>query len=284
MMDKKLFIEPKDLSINIKTQNNLKIIDATFYLPDSGLIAKDEYNKKHIHNAVFFDINNIADPNNYLPHMIPSKELFSEMMSDLGLNNEDDVVIYDNSPFLSSARAWFLFRYFGFENISILPGGLKNWINSGGKVTDKITSIFKGNFIAKKERKELVVSLDQMIKASKGEKSIILDARSYKRFTGEANEPRPGLPSGHIPNSKSLPSSDLIMNDGYLKSLNELKSIFSKGNISVNDDIVATCGSGVSACVIAIALFCMGKSDVTIYDGSWTEWASSGQEIVKGGE
>tara|TARA_B110000091_G_scaffold145263_1_gene155000 strand:- start:1140 stop:1502 length:363 start_codon:yes stop_codon:yes gene_type:complete len=113
IMDKKLFIEPKDLSINIKTQNNLKIIDATFYLPDSGLIAKDEYNKKHIHKAVFFDINNIADPNNHLPHMIPSKELFSEMMSDLGLNNEDDIVIYDNSPFLSSARAWFLFRYFG---------------------------------------------------------------------------------------------------------------------------------------------------------------------------
>ena len=283
-MDKQLFIKPKDLSLKISAQNNLKIIDATFYLPNSDLIAKNEYDKKHIPNAIFFDINNIAEPDISLPHMIPSKELFSEMMSDLGLSNKDDIVIYDNSPFLSSARAWFLFRYFGFENISILPGGLKNWINSGGKVTDKITSIFKGNFIAKKERKELVVSLDQMIKASKGEKSIILDARSYKRFTGEANEPRPGLPSGHIPNSKSLPSSDLIMNDGYLKSLNELKSIFSKGNISVNDDIVATCGSGVSACVIAIALFCMGKSDVTIYDGSWTEWASSGQEIVKGGE
>ena len=281
MMDKKLFIEPKDLSINIKTQNNLKIIDATFYLPDSGLIAKDEYNKKHIHNAVFFDINNIADPNNYLPHMIPSKELFSEMMSDLGLNNEDDIVIYDNSPFLSSARAWFLFRYFGFENISILHGGLKNWIKYGGEVTNMTTSIPKGNFIAKKERKELVVSLDQMINASKNVNSIILDARSYKRFTGEANEPRPGLSSGHIPSSKSLPSSDLINKEGCLKSLDELNSIFSKGEISINDEIIATCGSGVSACVTAIALFCMGKNDVTIYDGSWSEWASSGQKIVK---
>ena len=281
-MDKQLFIEPKDLSTKIRTQNNLKIIDATFYLPNSDLIAKIEYGKKHILNAVFFDINNIADPNNTLPHMIPSKELFSEMMSDLGLNNEDDIVIYDNSPFLSSARAWFLFRYFGFENISILPGGLENWIKSKGEVTDKTTTISKGNFNAKKERKELVISLDQMIIASKELKKIILDARSYKRFTGEANEPRPGLPSGHIPNSKNLPSSDLINNEGYLKSLEELNSIFSKGNISINDEIVATCGSGVSACVIALALFCMGKSDVKIYDGSWSEWASSGQEIIKG--
>ena len=283
-MDKQLFIKPKDLSLKVSSQNNLKIIDSTFYLPGSDLIAKNEYDKKHIPNAVFFDMNNIADPDNSLPHMIPSKELFSEMMSDLGLNNEDDIIIYDNSPLLSSARAWFLFRYFGFENISILPGGLNNWTKSGGEVTDKVTLISKGNFTANKERKELVVSLNQMINVSKNINSTILDARSYKRFTGEANEPRPGLPSGHIPNSKSLPSSDLINKDGYLKSLNELNSIFSKGNISVNDDIVATCGSGVSACVIAIALFFMGKTDVTIYDGSWSEWASSGQKIVKGEE
>jgi thiosulfate/3-mercaptopyruvate sulfurtransferase len=110
-MDKQLFIKPKDLSLKVSSQNNLKIIDSTFYLPGSDLIAKNEYDKKHIPNAVFFDINNIADPDNSLPHMIPSKELFSEMMSDLGLNNEDDIVIYDNSPLLSSARAWFLFRF-----------------------------------------------------------------------------------------------------------------------------------------------------------------------------
>ncbi|MDC0531041.1 sulfurtransferase [Alphaproteobacteria bacterium] len=283
-MDKQLFIKPKDLSLKITTQNNLKIIDATFYLPNSDFIAKNEYDKKHIPNAVFFDINNIADPYNSLPHMIPSKELFSEMMTDLGLNNEDDIVIYDNSPLLSSARAWFLFRYFGFENISILPGGLNNWTKSGGEVTDKITFISKGNFTANIERKELVISLDQMINASKNVKSIILDARSYKRFTGEANEPRPGLPSGHIPSSKSLPSSDIINNEGYLKSLDELNLIFSKNKVSTNDEIVATCGSGVSACVIALAHFFMGKSDVKIYDGSWSEWASSGQEIVKGKE
>lgn len=280
-MEKDLFIKPKDLSVKLSTQNNLKILDATFYLPDSDLIAKDEYDKKHIPNAVFFDINKIADPNNSLPHMIPSKELFSEQMRDLGLNDRDEIIIYDNSPFLSSARAWFLFRYFGYDNIFILQGGLNNWIKFNGEVTDQTTSLPKGNFAAKTEKKELVVTLDQMITASKDEKSIILDARSYKRFTGEAKEPRPGLPSGHIPSSKSLPSSDFVNSQGFLKSLDEINLIFSNQEISIKDDIIATCGSGVSACVISLALFCMGKVDVPIYDGSWTEWATSEQKIAK---
>jgi thiosulfate/3-mercaptopyruvate sulfurtransferase len=129
------------------------------------------------------------------------------------------------------------------------------------------------------EKKELVVNLDQMISNSKNNSKLILDARSEKRYLGEAKEPRPGLPSGHIPNSKSLPASDLISSDGYLKSLEELNEYFLDKNINNEDDIIATCGSGVSACVISIALYCLGKEDVPIYDGSWTEWASSGQEI-----
>ena len=238
-MDKDLFIKPKDLSVKLSTQNNLKILDATFYLPDSDLIAKDEYDKKHIPNAVFFDINNIADPNNSLPHMIPSKELFSEQMRDLGLNDRDEIIIYDNSPFLSSARAWFLFRYFGYDNIFILPGGLNNWIKFNGEVTDQTTSIPKGNFTAKTEKKELVVTLDQMITASKDEKSKILDARSYKRFTGEAKEPRAGLPSGHIPSSKSLPSSDFVNSQGFLKSLYEINLIFTNNAyITLSTEII----------------------------------------------
>ena len=281
-MEKDLFIKPKDLIVKLSTQNNLKILDATFYLPNSDLIAKDEYDKKHIPNAIFFDINKIADPNNSLPHMIPSKELFSEQMKDLGLNDRDEIIIYDNSPFLSSARAWFLFRYFGYDNIFILLGGLNNWIKLNGEVTGQSTSISKGNFTAKTERKELVITLDQMINTSKDGKSIILDARSYKRFSGEAKEPRAGLPSGHIPGSKSLPSSDFVNSQGFLKSLDEINLIFSKEEISVKDNIIATCGSGVSACVISLALFCMGKKDVPIYDGSWTEWATSEQKIAKG--
>ena len=273
-----LFIEPKTLMSKLGNIN-LKIFDATFYLPDSGLVAEDEYKKKHIPNAIFFDINKIADPNNSLPHMIPSKDLFSKMMQNIGLNKDDEIIIYDNSPFLSSARAWFLFRYFGHDKIFIMQGGVKNWENNGGNITNGNVVLEKGNYIASAERKELVVNLDQMILASQNKENVILDARSRKRFLGEALEPRPNLPSGHIPNSQSLPSSDLINKDGYLKSKDEINQIFSNIKVNTNDKIIATCGSGVSACVISIALFCLGKKDIPIYDGSWTEWASSGQEI-----
>jgi len=251
-------------------------------LPDSGLNAEEEYKKKHIPGAVFFDINKVADPNNSLPHMIPQKDLFSKMMQNLGLNNEDEIVIYDNSSFLSSARAWFLFRYFGHDKVSIMQGGLENWKNSGGNISQENVVIKKGNYTAKDEKKDLVVNLDQMIIATQNKEKIILDARSKQRFLGEAKEPRPNLPSGHIPNSKSLPSSILINKNGYLKSKDEIKKILDDINVNPNDKIIATCGSGVSACVISIALYCLGKKNVPIYDGSWTEWASSGQEVVKG--
>ena len=281
-MNNTLFIQPQTLK-KICDNPNIKILDATFFLPDSGLDAEEEYKKKHIPNSVFFDINKIADPKNPLPHMIPSKEIFSMMMQNLGINNQDEIIIYDNSPLLSSARAWFLFRYFGHENIFILNGGLKNWEKNEGVITNKKTIISKGDFESKTEKKELVIDLNQMISVSNNNSKLILDARSYKRFTGEAKEPRPGLLSGHIPNSKSLPSSDLVTNDGFLKSIEELNKIFSNNDFNDSEQIIATCGSGVSACVISVALYCLGKKDVPIYDGSWTEWASSGQKIQTGG-
>ena len=157
---------------------------------------------------------------------------------------------------------------------------LDNWKKCGGTVSNKVNNLKLGNYTANKERKELVVNLDQMIKASKDKDNVILDARSKKRFFGEAKEPRPNLPSGHIPNSQSLPSSDLIDERGYLRSLDEINQIFEKINVSTNDKIIATCGSGVSACVLAIALYCLGKTDTRVYDGSWTEWASTGQEVA----
>jgi len=280
-MNDDLFVEPKILMTQID-KLSFKILDATFYLPDSGLNAEEEYKKKHIPGAVFFDINKVADPNNSLPHMIPQKDMFSKMMQNLGLNNEDEIVIYDNSPFLSSARAWFLFRYFGHDKVSIMQGGLENWKNSGGNISEENVVIKKGNYTAKDEKKDLVVNLDQMIIATQNKEKIILDARSKQRFLGEAKEPRPNLPSGHIPNSKSLPSSVLINKNGYLKSKEDINKILDDINVNPNDKIIATCGSGVSACVISIALYCLGKKNVPIYDGSWTEWASSGQEVVKG--
>ena len=282
MTDINLFIEPDDLKLKINKNKNIKILDATFYLPNSGLNAEKEYNDKHITGTVFFDINKIADPQNSIPHMIPSKEIFSEMMKNLGLNNDDEIIIYDNSPILSSARAWFLLRYFNHNKIFILKGGIKNWLKHNGMITSDLTVINKGNFTTQNEKKDLVKSLSNMIELSNKNDQLILDARSYNRYLGTAKEPRPGLPSGHIPNSKSLPSSDLINKDGILKNEEELKVIFNNNEISQDDSIIATCGSGVSACVISLALFTLGKFDVPIYDGSWTEWASSGQSIAEG--
>ena len=204
------------------------------------------------------------------------------MMKNLGLNNDDEIIIYDNSPILSSARAWFLLRYFNHNKIFILKGGIKNWLKHNGMITSDLTVINKGNFTTQNEKKNLVKSLSNMIELSNKNDQLILDARSYNRYLGTAKEPRPGLPSGHIPNSKSLPSSDLINKDGILKNEEELKVIFNNNEISQDDSIIATCGSGVSACVISLALFTLGKFDVPIYDGSWTEWASSGQNIAEG--
>ena len=276
-----IFIEPLQLSEKINNDPNFsyKILDATFYLPNSGLDAEQEFEEEHIKNSAFFDINKIAASDSSLPHMIPSKNEFSVMMQKLGVNNDDVIIFYDNSPFLSSSRGWFLFRYFGHNDILILKGGLKNWKNCNGAVSNSKTNPKPGNYEAIMERKELVVNLDQMVSISKNNSKLILDARSKKRYLGEAKEPRPGLPSGHIPNSKSLPASDLISRDGYLKSLQELKQYFNHKNVNNKDGIIATCGSGVSACVITLALYCLGNQDVPIYDGSWTEWASSGQEI-----
>ncbi len=278
-----IFVEPRELikKINDDVDFNYKILDATFYLPNSGLDAEKEFNEEHIKNAVFFDINKIAASDNNLPHMIPSKNEFSSMMQNLGINKDDVIIFYDNSPFLSSSRGWFLFRYFGHNDILILKGGLKNWKNCNGTVSNKKLHPKKGNYEALIERKELVVNLDQMISHSKNNSKLILDARSEKRYLGEAKEPRPGLSSGHIPNSKSLPASDLISSNGFLKPLEELNQYFLDKNVNKKDDIIATCGSGVSACVISIALYCLGNKHVPIYDGSWIEWASSGQEIRK---
>ena len=219
-----LFIEPLELIKKINNDPNFscKILDATFYLPNSGLDAEKEFNEEHIKNSAFFDINKIAASDNSLPHMIPSKIEFSLMMQKLGVNKDDVIIFYDNSPFLSSSRGWFLFRYFGHNNILILKGGIKNWKNCNGAVSNEKINPVQGDFEANMERKELVVNLDQMISESKNNSKLILDARSEKRYLGEAKEPRPELPSGHIPNSKSLPASDLISSNGYLKSLEEL--------------------------------------------------------------
>tara|TARA_B100000287_G_scaffold406461_1_gene430945 strand:- start:309 stop:1163 length:855 start_codon:yes stop_codon:yes gene_type:complete len=278
----KIFINANELKTIIKEKDKIIIFDSSFYLPNTGISAEKEYLKEHIINSIFFDIDKISDPNDKLPHMFPSKEVFTNHMQKLGLNNDDHVIIYDNSPLLSSARCWFMLRYFGHKKISILEGGIKEWKIIGGEISNKINHKTKGNFVAIEKNTELVLKIDQVNQISTSQSNKILDARSYERFSGMGKEPRPGLQSGHIPNSLNLPANDLISSPGFLKNNDELKKIISKFNISKNEKFVATCGSGVSACVIALVFYSlMNNKNVSIYDGSWTEWASKGYQINK---
>ena len=274
-----IFITFEDFNKLIQQKENIIIFDAIFFLPNSGMNAENEYKKEHIPNTIFFDINKICDPDQSLPHMFPNKTTFTNMKQNLGLNKDHQVIIYDNSPLLTSARCWFLLRYFGHKKINIFQGGIKNWKNNGGKTNQLEVKKNRGNFVSSEKKPELLIKLSEMKKISKNKLFKIFDARSLGRFIGKEQEPRPGLPSGHIPNSSSLPSSKLINEENELIGNNEIKNILLNKNIKNDEKIIATCGSGVSACVIALAFYCLGNERVSIYDGSWTEWASKKQEI-----
>ncbi len=277
----KIFLNVEEAHNLITNKNNVIIFDASYFLPNTGISALEEYNKEHIENAKFFDIDKISDQNNDLPHMFPSLNIFEKHMQELGLNNDDIVLIYDNSPLLSSARSWFMLKYFGHKKIFILSGGIKAWKENGFKTTNKTSKITNGNFIGTEENQTLVVKIDHMKNISKNKLFPILDARSYERFSGTGKEPRPNLESGHIPNSYNLPASKLSDKNGNLISKEDFKKLIYKLKIKENEKVITTCGSGVSACVIALSFYMIGNEDIPIYDGSWSEWASKNMKISK---
>jgi thiosulfate/3-mercaptopyruvate sulfurtransferase len=202
-------------------------------------------------------------------------------MQKLGLNNNDIIIIYDNSPLLSSARCWFLLRYFGHKEIFILSGGIKSWKKNGFKTTNDISDITHGNFKATEKNKNLLMKIEEMINISDDKSLPILDARSFERFSGSGKEPRPNLESGHIPNSLNLPASKLLDKNGNLISKSEFKNLINHLNLNENEKVITTCGSGVSACVIALSYYRIGNKDIPVYDGSWSEWASKNMKINK---
>ena len=264
-----------------KNKQNIIIFDSSYFLPNTGINAINEYNNEHIENSIFFDIDKISDPNDNLPHMFPSKEIFETHMQKLGLNNDDIVIIYDNSPLLSSARCWFLLRYFGHKEIYILSGGIKSWKENGFKTTNDKSSIAPGNFKATEENKKLIIKIEEMKYISDNKSFPILDARSFERFSGSGEEPRPNLESGHIPNSTNLPASKLLDENGNLISKNNFKNIIHEFNLNESEKVITTCGSGVSACLIALSYYRIGNEDIPVYDGSWSEWASKNMKICK---
>ena len=255
---------------------DLRVIDATWFAPFTNPpeTGHEAYLRAHIPDAVYFDINDIADPDSDLPHTFPPSHVFSSRVRKLGLGDGNRLVVYDQNNFFAAARVWWMFRAMGFSDVSVLDGGLDAWIEAGG-ATDDIPPVAVERHLTPRVRADLLKTKTQMAALVGKDTVTIIDARPAGRFTGEAPEPREGLPSGHIPGSVNLPGADLIEN-GRLKSADALRALFDAQGIDPRKPIVTSCGSGVTAAITALALAVLGNDLVAVYDGSWTEWALDG--------
>ncbi|MEI8393739.1 MAG: 3-mercaptopyruvate sulfurtransferase [Rhodospirillaceae bacterium] len=251
---------------------DVRVVDGTWFPKESGRNAATEYRSCHIRGAVHFDIDEIADTGSELPHMLPPPEKMSSRMRKLGLGDGNRIVVYDAHGLLSAARVWWMMRVFGHRDVSVLDGGLPKWLAENRPVEDLPPVPRQRHFNATYDH-TLVRELDQIRENLETKREQVIDARSAERFAGAADEPWPGRRSGRIPGSINLPFTDLI--DPATKTLlpgSALRERIVRAGIDLNAPAVATCGSGVSACVIALALYLVGKDDVAVYDGSWAEW------------
>lgn len=261
---------------------DVRVVDATWFLPNAGRDARAEYAAAHIPGAVFFDVDEIADTNSPLPHTVPSAEKFSARARRLGLGDGVKVVAYDNNKFVASARAWWMFRLFGHRDVAVLDGGLAKWLAEGRPVDDAPVRPAERHLTAR-QNNLLLRELDQVRTNLTAKREQLVDARAPGRFRGAEPEPRPGLRGGHVPGSVNLFYGDLVAGDGTLKPPRELARGFEAAGVDLDRPVVTTCGSGVSAAVLNLALYWLGRPDAALYDGSWTEWASQPDTPVAGG-
>jgi thiosulfate/3-mercaptopyruvate sulfurtransferase len=251
---------------------DVRIVDGSWYLPAQQRDAKAEFAEGHIPGAVFFDIDEIADTGNPLPHMLPSPEKFAARVRKLGLGDGCRIVVYDGAGLFSAARVWWMFRVFGHDDVAVLDGGLPKWRREGRPVEATPPAPGDRHFTARVNTL-LVRDLDQMKANLASAREQVLDARPAGRFAGTDPEPRPGLRSGHIPGSRNLPFNRLVDPEtGTVLPADALRRLFVDAGIDLARPIVTTCGSGVSAAALALGLYVIGHRDVAVYDGSWSEW------------
>lgn len=252
---------------------DLRVIDASWHMPATGRDARSEYDDAHIPGARFFDIDMIADTRSALPHMAPPVELFISRMRAMGIGDGHQIVVYDNSDVRSAARVWWIFRLMGKTDVAVLDGGFGKW-QAEGRPTEDMPPILRDRHITVQRQAGLVRDVTQVAAASKLGDTAIIDARGPERFRGEADEPRPGLRSGHIPGSRNLPFGRLYNADGTMKDLSALRAEFHAAGVDLDRPAITTCGSGVTAASLSLALERLGHRSHSLYDGSWTEWGS----------
>jgi thiosulfate/3-mercaptopyruvate sulfurtransferase len=252
--------------------SNLAVVDATYFLPTQNRDAHAEYLSAHIPGAVFFDIESISDHSTDLPHMLPGTTQFGEAVGALGIGDGDTVVVYDNSPLFSAARVWWTFRLFGAKSVYVLDGGLPKWKSEGRPIESGDAKRTPKKFKAEMDVGPVAL-LDDVRLALTDDSVQVVDARSAERFAGKAPEPRPGLRSGHMPRSFNVPY-DRLLENGRFKSREKIAAAFTSAGVDLDKPIITTCGSGVTAAVLAFALDSLGKEPKGLYDGSWAEWGS----------
>lgn len=253
-------------------RGGIRVLDASWHLPASGRDQLAEYTAGHIPGALFFDLDAASDRTSPLPHMLPSAGDFANRMAAIGLDDADDIVVYDGSGVnLSAARAWWMFRAYGHERVAVLDGGLLRWRREGRPLEAGVTRLPRGRFTARRDAAR-VRDLASVREALASGSEQVVDMRSAGRFAGAEPEPRPGLRGGHMPGSLNLPVQQLVGSDGTVLPQAELRRCIQAAGIDLERPVIASCGSGTSACALIHALHLLGYDQAALYDGSWTEW------------
>jgi thiosulfate/3-mercaptopyruvate sulfurtransferase len=261
----------------------VQVLDASWQMHGGGRSALAEYLKSHIPGAGFFDLDRISDPASPYPHMLPSAEDFARHMGRLGLAESNRIVVYDTGGLHAAARAYWMFKVFSHDDVRILDGGLAKWQAEGRPLEAGETDVSPGHFSARLKL-EMLASKGDVLAASAEKSSQILDARGAERFYAREPEPRPGLRGGHMPGAKNLHYAQFFADDGTFVSSDRLKEIFAAANLDPNKPAITSCGTGVTACILALGLNLLGREDVQVYDGSWVEWGSDPETPIVTGQ
>ena len=253
---------------------DIVVLDASWHLPTERRNARAEFLAEHIPGALFFDIDAISDTGNPLPHMLPPPEKFSSAVRKMGIGDGKRVVVYDTVGLFSAARAWWMFRVFGHDDVAVLDGGLARWKSEGRPLEEGEPHARQERHFTPRFKAMLVRDKHEMAAISRSGSAMIADARGAPRFNAEEPEPRPGVRGGHIPGARNVHYATLLNRDGTLKSREDIRAAFSRAGVDLSRPIVTSCGSGITAAILSLGLSLIGHNDHALYDGSWAEWGS----------